>query len=609
MKEKKKKGYNMWQNTGFMVGVAWKHNAKIAVFLCVALGILGAGISILQMLITPMLLEKVEAAAPLSELFSAIVFFSLGLVLLSALRTYLENGTSRCYITGRAGAMAMVDIKFSTTSYANIMDTEFIRQRDQAMVPCQNNNSPTEEIWRTWTSILSNIICFVVYLFLLSGLHPLLAVSVILTSGIGYFVNNWVNEWGYRHRKEDGSYWSKMSYINEMATNRKYAKDLRIFGLRTWIEDVLSRVYRMYQAFAAKRERVYLWGTAADVIFAFLRNGIAYAYLIWLTLTQGLPVSQFLLYFSVASGFSQWVTGLLSQFSKQHKDCLEISVVREFLEWPEPFLFEEGKPLAPEQGKAYELKLEHVSFRYPGAEKDTLTGLDLSVCPGEKVAIVGLNGAGKTTLVKLLSGFLDPTRGRVLLDGEDIRQFNRRDYYQLFTAVFQEFSILEASVAENVAQQVEDGIDRERVCKCIAQAGLTEKIESLPKKLDTKVGRQVFEDGVEFSGGEIQRLMLARALYKDAPILLLDEPTAALDPIAESNIYQTYNEMTQGRTSLFISHRLASTRFCDRILFLADGAIAEEGTHEELLALGGSYAELFQVQSRYYREGGDGHEE
>ena len=609
MKEKKKKGYNMWQNTGFMVGVAWKHNAKIAVFLCVALGILGAGISILQMLITPMLLEKVEAAAPLSELFSAIVFFSLGLVLLSAFRTYLENGTSRCYITGRAEAMAMVDIKFSTTSYANIMDTEFIRQRDQAMVPCQNNNSPTEEIWRTWTSILSNIICFVVYLFLLSGLHPLLAVSVILTSGIGYFVNNWVNEWGYRHRKEDGSYWSKMSYINEMATNRKYAKDLRIFGLRTWIEDVLSRVYRMYQAFAAKRERVYLWGTAADVIFAFLRNGIAYAYLIWLTLTQGLPVSQFLLYFSVASGFSQWVTGLLSQFSKQHKDCLEISVVREFLEWPEPFLFEEGKPLAPEQGKAYELKLEHVSFRYPGAEKDTLTGLDLSVCPGEKVAIVGLNGAGKTTLVKLLSGFLDPTRGRVLLDGEDIRQFNRRDYYQLFTAVFQEFSILEASVAENVAQQVEDGIDRERVCKCIAQAGLTEKIESLPKKLDTKVGRQVFEDGVEFSGGEIQRLMLARALYKDAPILLLDEPTAALDPIAESNIYQTYNEMTQGRTSLFISHRLASTRFCDRILFLADGAIAEEGTHEELLALGGSYAELFQVQSRYYREGGDGHEE
>ena len=164
-------------------------------------------------------------------------------------------------------------------------------------------------------------------------------------------------------------------------------------------------------------------------------------------------------------------------------------------------------------------------------------------------------------------------------------------------------------MAENVAQQVEDGIDRERVCKCIAQAGLTEKIESLPKKLDTKVGRQVFEDGVEFSGGEIQRLMLARALYKDAPILLLDEPTAALDPIAESNIYQTYNEMTQGRTSLFISHRLASTRFCDRILFLADGAIVEEGTHEELLALGGGYAELFQVQSRYYREGEQEHEE
>ena len=250
----------------------------------------------------------------------------------------------------------------------------------------------------------------------------------------------------------------------------------------------------------------------------------------------------------------------------------------------------------------YELRLERVSYRYPGAEKNTIEQMDLTLHPGENLAIVGLNGAGKTTLVKLLCGFLDPTEGRVLLNGQDIRRYDRRDYYKLFEAVFQDFSVLSCTVAENVAQAM-DGIDEENVRLCLEQAGLTEKVASLPAGIHTHVGRDVYLDGVEFSGGQTQRLMLARALYKDAPILVLDEPTAALDPIAEDEIYQKYSAMTQGRTSLFISHRLASTRFCDRILFLEHGQVAEEGTHDQLMARNGGYAQLFAVQSKYYKEG------
>ena len=189
-----------------------------------------------------------------------------------------------------------------------------------------------------------------------------------------------------------------------------------------------------------------------------------------------------------------------------------------------------------------------------------------------------------------------------MLNGKDIREFNRREYYGLFSAVFQEFSILDVTVAENIAQTKEN-IDYEMVTDCIEKAGLTQMITDLPQGLDTHVGREVFLDGVLFSGGQTQRLMLARALYKDGPILMLDEPTAALDPIAENDIYRKYNDMTAGKTSMFISHRLASTRFCDRIIFVADGHITEEGTHESLLALGGEYAKLFEVQSRYYQEG------
>ena len=215
---------------------------------------------------------------------------------------------------------------------------------------------------------------------------------------------------------------------------------------------------------------------------------------------------------------------------------------------------------------------------------------------------MGLNGAGQTTLVKLLCGFYDPTEGRVLLGGVDIREFNRRDYYALFSAVFQEYSQLDVTVAQSVAQQV-DGFDRDRVAECLDKAGLTKTISERPQGMDTHVGRRVYLDGIQFSGGQTQRLMLARALYKDGPLLVLDEPTAALDPLAENDIYMKYNEMTRGKTSVFISHRLASTRFCDRIIFLQGGVIAEEGTHETLLRQGGGYAELFEVQSRYYREG------
>ena len=359
---------------------------------------------------------------------------------------------------------------------------------------------------------------------------------------------------------------------------------------------------RLYEAFFKRRAGIYTGACAVDAFLSLARNGIAYAYLIRLTLAEGLPASQFLLYFSAFTGFSTWVTGILQECSTLHKESLDLSTIQEYLHLPEPFRFADGAPIPP--ADRYELRLDHVTFRYPGTEKPVLQNLSLTLRPGEKIAVVGLNGAGKTTLVKLLCGFYDPDEGRVLLNGQDIRQFDRRAYYKLFSTVAQEISELDITVAQTVAQAV-DGIDMDKVKACVEKAGLAETIASLPQGYDTHLGKQVYLDGVELSGGQTQRLMLARALYKDGAFLVLDEPTAALDPIAESDIYQKYNEMTAGKSSVFISHRLASTRFCDRILFIKDGGIAEEGTHEELLHKGGAYAKLFEVQARYYQEGRD----
>ena len=599
--ERKKPKYNVWQNTAYMLAAAWSTRRSVPV-LVVLLALATAGKTTAEMLISPAVLGKLESGAPLGQLLGTIGGFALLLFVLTALCYYIDHLTmfGRCGV--RLEIMKRINTKRTRTAYANLLDESFRLMYQKGEEACRNNQAATEACWKSWTDILTNLIGFGVYLALLSGLNPWLCVLTALTAVVSYFSTRNINEWGYRHREEDARITRQLRYLRNTAESRAFGKDIRIFGLRQWLTDLYDSALRLNDAFLQKRERAYLTANLIDLALLLVRNGAAYAYLLWLTVTKGLPVSEFLLYFGAASGFAQWVTGLMEQFALLRKQSLDISTIREFLARPEPFKFEDGTPLEKRLEIPYELRLEHVSYRYPGAEKNTIDGMDLTIHPGENLAIVGLNGAGKTTLVKLLCGFLDPTEGRVLLNGQDIRQYNRRDYYKLFEAVFQDLSVLSCTVAENVAQSM-DGIDEERVQQCLSEAGLTEKINSLPAGIHTHVGRDVYLDGVEFSGGQTQRLMLARALYKDAPILVLDEPTAALDPIAEDDIYQKYNEMTRGRTSLFISHRLASTRFCDRILFLKDGKVAEEGTHDQLMAQKGGYAELFAVQSKYYQEG------
>lgn len=600
MEQKSKPKYNIWQNTAFMLSMSWQ-SYKSVPFFCVGTALLTSANATLEMLTAPVILGLVEASAPLSQLLETVVLFTLGLLLLSGLETYVDENAWYPRIGVRTHIILVLNRKYATTSYPNLLSPAFQALHTKAQSSTSSNSEASEAVWVTWYRILNNLFCFIVYLLLLTGLSLWLVVLVLLTSAASYYMNRRYYDWKYKNREEFNKNSTRLNYFSGIPMARSYAKDLRIFGFGNWLSALWEQSHALYHDFLEQQQKKYLLVSMTNLVMTFLRNGAAYGVLILMTLTQGLSVSEFLLYFAAISGFAQWVTGILNEFNELERQSLDLNEIRAFLEWPEPFRFEGGKPLTIDPEGQYELKLEDVSFRYEGSDHDTLSHVNLTIRPGEKIAIVGLNGAGKTTLVKLLCGFLDPTEGRVLLNGEDIKAFNRQEYYGLFSAVFQDFSLLEASVAANISQRLE-GYEEEKIWWCLEQAGLTKKIASLPKGLDTPVGRYVYEDGVELSGGETQRLMLARALYRNAPLLVLDEPTAALDPLAESDIYQKYNVMTRGRTALFISHRLASTRFCHRILFLQEGHIAEEGTHESLLHLGGGYAKLFEVQSRYYQE-------
>ena len=599
MKVKEKPKYSIIQNIGWMITNAW-NSCRRLLFLVVAIAVLEILYNLAGLYIAPEILDIVQEKGSTAQLLSTIAFFTGALFVTKGLRFYLSTYSDYCRIEVRSTIIGQIAYKSNTTSYPNTLKEDYIGLRESAHHQVEGNHVATEYIWKVLGEFLTNVGGFIIYLFIMSNLDPVLMMVIIITCFVSFFVSRNISSWMYTHRDEEEKYYAQKVYFRSKAESPVIAKDIRIFGLQNWLEELLDKVHNVYLDFRFKVSARFLVGDLVDTVLTMARSGIAYVYLIRMVLAKEIDVAEFVLYFAAVSSFTTWVSGILQNVSRLHKDSLDINKVRMFLEYPEPFIFEDGEAIP--KADLYEIKLDSVSYRYPGADKDTIHNIDLTIRAGEKLAIVGLNGAGKTTLVKLICGLIDPTNGRVLLNGTDIRCFNRKEYYRLFSAVFQEFSILDVTVAECITQST-DTVDERKMQWCIEQAGLTDFIAELPDGLQTHVGRDVFSDGVLFSGGQTQRLMLARALYKDGPILLLDEPTAALDPIAENDIYMKYNEMTAGKISVFISHRLASTRFCDRILFLQDGGIAEEGTHESLLALRGEYAKLFDVQSRYYQEG------
>lgn len=588
-----------FRNIKWMIDIAYKNCKRVLLF-CVLTAVLEVLLNLTQLYIAPGIIKCVEQKVSIKVLLMTILAYTLALFFINGFKKYIEENTLFSRIEVRTKIIAMVSKKCNTTSYPNTLDANFIRLRDAAYFACEGNSEATEHIWQTLTMLLKNIGGLIAYLFILSSFDPFLLLLIILTCFISFFVSRYANNWHYANKVEGEKYYHKKRYIRDKAESIKLAKDIRIFNLKDWLNELLDLVHNQYLAFRLKGEKVDLLADIIEVVLTVIRNGIAYIYLINMALNDGLSVSSFILYFVAISTLTNWVMGVLKEMSTLHKECLDISSLREFLDYPEPFKFDDGKdiPLASN----YEIRLENVSFHYPECDKDIIHNLNLTIHPREKLAIVGLNGAGKTTLVKLICGLLSPSEGRVLLNGDDISDFNRNKYYELFSAVFQDFSILDVTIAEEIAQ-CKDAIDYQRIKECIDYAGLSDTIDKLPQGLNTHIGREVYLDGVLLSGGQMQRLMLARALYKNGPILLLDEPTAALDPLAESEIYQKYSDMANNKTSLFISHRLASTRFCDRIILIKDGGVKEEGSHEDLLKLNGEYAKLFEVQSRYYKQG------
>lgn len=405
-----------------------------------------------------------------------------------------------------------------------------------------------------------------------------------------------------KHHIELSEVHRKQAYLENASLDLGAGKDIRLYHMDGWFHRIFEKLHADAVDFQRRAEFRFYIPAFGDQFCVAGQEILAYFVLVGLALAEKITVAEFALQLGMVRGFTNWIFGVSVSWGALKKAGGETNDYRYVMEMPERGKYEaESAPVCME---GPEIEFRDVSFRYPGAEEDTISHISFKMKPKEKVALVGNNGAGKTTLVKLLCGLYQPTGGKILVNGEDISGWKPQEYQKLLSVVFQDAFLLAFTIEMNVSGAVPDEEGQKRVKEALQEVGLWEKVDSLPEGTKTYVTQMLDGGGVDFSGGERQRLLLARAIYQNGPILILDEPTAALDPIAESSLYEEYNHMTRDKTALFISHRLASTKFCDRILLLENGTIAEEGTHEALMEKHGRYRELFDIQSHYYREGG-----
>jgi len=485
------------------------------------------------------------------------------------------------------------------TDYQNVELQQNLKIMNKAARSLNGNGSGAEELMSQTLNILVVALGIGSYgtMILLIDWKILIAILAMFVSNV--FFQTHAIKYADKHREEGSEIWRKRNYIMDKSMNISAGKDIRIYALKGWFHKLLNEFTKEWHNYERKTSLRWYFGTLSDVTFNFIRDFLAYTILIQRVLSGQIDIATFTLYIGLVAAFSNWIYSLSNSISCIRRSSHELNDFYDFMNLPERKQ-PEGKEIKLCAKTAPEITFKNVGFTYNGAEKPTLYNLDFTIQPGEKIALVGNNGAGKTTIVKLLTGLYENTEGQILVNGTPMQELSLESYQDNISVLFQDTNPMAFTIKENVSSCEESKIDIAKVYDALAKAGLKEKVESLKNKENTFLTQNLDDEGILLSGGETQKMLLAKAIYKDGNFLILDEPTSALDPLAESKIYEEYNSMAADKTAVFISHRLASTKFCDKIMFLENGKIAEFGTHDELMKLNGKYKEMFDIQSQYY---------
>jgi ABC-type multidrug transport system fused ATPase/permease subunit len=588
--------YSVWQNVKYIVANAWLYD-KGAFVLFGMFTIVSSIYPFIGIMFPKFILDELLTTKDMKNLVLLLAIFFVSSSALGFGTSYLSGANYARMIGIRMKFLGIVANKCMTTDFKNTEDPKFLNDMSTSMRALEYDDAGIEGVLHKLFALGSGILTLIGYVLLIGNLNVLVLLYIILSVSITYYFTLKVKKYEHQKEEEISDIERHVKYTYDIMYDFSYGKDMRIYGIRNWISS-LYRKYKNKRYHIAKDIRVKnLKINVVNCILILLREGIVYGYLIYLVITNKLGIGSFTMYFAAIASLANHMKVIVEDIAHINAQNLYINDLRDFIEKKEET--EPTNPMRLPKGP-FQLEFKNVYFKYPGSEKYVYEDISFVIKAGQKLAIVGHNGAGKTTFIKLLCRMYEPESGEILLNGVNIKKFSKKEYFTLISAVFQEVKTMAFSVAENIAGS--ESYNEDKVLKSLEKAGMKEKVLSTKNGIKTSMLKILDDEGVEFSGGETQRIILARALYKDAGIVVLDEPTAALDAIAEKNIYEKFNSMVEDKTAIFISHRLASTSFCDVIAMFEHGKLVEYGTHDELLERGGKYADMFNVQAQYYRE-------
>lgn len=546
-----------------------------------------------------LIVSELQGGVSLKMLMASIIIISLGMLISKVIDAGMKQ---YLYRHGLSLTMYYDKLAFEKTMK---IDYDLLESKDIRRLVGNVWGTLRNEFAIRWSvtsmpELIISVFSSILYGVWLCRINYVLVLVLILTISVNAFLLKQVRDVHGENHKELSRYTRAVSYINSHAMERSDGKDIRIFQMQDWFlekyDDAISGMDRIY----GKIHTQYFFRRFKELGFGFIAELLSYGYLAYLMSERRISVSEFVFSVGVVRTFLANFSKLIYMIQNLNNIHAFLTYIRKLLDLPEK---EEKEFFHTDRTKGVEIVFKDVSFRYPDTDTEVLSHINLTIHSNEKLALIGLNGAGKTTFVKLLCGFYKPTEGEIFVNGIPQSEYDRDEYVSLISALFQDSMLFPVTVDENLTGLTPMQTDSERLAYVLNLSGFDKRYESLAQGGETKLVREANENAMDLSGGEKQKLLFARALYKKAPLMILDEPTAALDPIAENELYIRYGEAAKNRTVIFISHRLSSTRFCDRIALLEGARILEEGTHEELLAKNGRYAELFELQSKYYREG------
>lgn len=599
-KDKEHVNYHVFQNIVFLLkGIKEEHPTLLVFFAAEA--VLSVISPVFGIYLPKIALDLALEGAGLGRIFTVLGAVGSAMTLSMALSGMAREGKYMLSNDMRRWYQMKLFLQSLSCDYKYVESEEGQTKYQRAMDTLNGGDwSGTSVMATAMVDMAINTLCFLIYSGILSVLSPAIMLMLAGLSLISLFGTRHAQSYENKRQDQAAEYDKKLSYVVRTGSNSQFGKDMRLYHAGGWFIGLRSSLIGQSGKLTHQIQNRYFAAGIINALILFLRDGAAYAYLIHAVASGRITVSEFTLFFGAITAFSGFVNRIVDSLNDLNGANLQMNALRAYLDNTDDPVPEHPVELA-DLGD-YSIEFRDVCFSYQPGKELVLDHFSLKIRPGEKAALVGVNGAGKTTAIKLLCGFYRPDSGEILIGGKDIRNFRKNDLLKLFSAVFQDIYIPPFTVAENVSMQDAVGTRQARVRECLAKAGLWEKVRAYGNGIDEPMTKEL-QDGIVLSGGEQQKLLMARALYKDAPILLLDEPTAALDPIAESQTYGQFYEIASDKTAVYISHRLASTRFCDKIAFLSDGKITEEGTHEELIKKGGAYCEMFALQSHYYQKG------